>query len=218
MTRLRKAFRRLVLFLLRVILRSGAHVEIRGRENIPARGPLIVAINHTSHVDIVVMAASLPYPVEFIALADLLSVPVTRLVLHAYGVIPVHRDQIDRNVLRRALDVLEAGGVLALAPEARMSASGALERARPGVGYLALRSGAPVMPVGITGTDRILRDLKQLHRPQMTVTFGPPSTLSEEIGAIKNRRAQRQAAADEIMVRIARILPPDYRGEYAERA
>lgn len=217
MTGIRTAFRWLALLLLRIVLRTTARVEIRGREDIPASGPLIIAINHLGHLDPLLVAATLPYPVEFIALADLLSVPGTSLILHAYGVIPVHRDQIDRNVLRRALAVLEGGGVLALAPEARMSVSGGLERARPGVGYLALHSGAPVLPVGITGTDRLLSDLKQLRRPHMTVTFAPPRALSPEIAAMQNRRAQRQAAADEIMVRIARMLPPEYRGEYAER-
>lgn len=214
---LRRVFRRLALLLLRLILRVAARVEFRDRENIPASGPLIVAINHLAHLDPLLVAAALPYPAEFMALADLLSVPGTGLVLRAYGVIPVHRDQLDRDVLRRALCVLEAGGVLVLAPEARMSLTGALEQARAGVGYLALRSGAPVMPVAITGTAYILTDLKQLRRPRMTVTFGRPRTLSQAITAMQDRRAQRQAAADDIMARIARMLPPEYRGEYAER-
>jgi 1-acyl-sn-glycerol-3-phosphate acyltransferase len=217
MTGARTVFRYLALALLRGLVRVCARLEIRGRENIPRSGPLIIAINHLGHADPLALAAALPYPVEFIALIDLLSVPGTGQVLRAYGVIPVHRDQVDRTMLRRALGVLEAGGVLVLAPEARMSVTGELEQARAGLGYLALRSGAPVMPVAITGTDHILDALKHLRRPEITITFAPPSALSQATWAMQDRRARRQAATDEVMLRIARLLPPEYRGEYAER-
>lgn len=217
MSRFQLAFRRVAHVTLRVVLPILTRLEIRGRENIPPRGPLIVTFNHLSHADAFLMIAAMPYPVEAIALADLLSVPGTGQVLRAYGVIPVHRDQVDREVIRRALQVLEDGGVLVLAPEARRSVTGALERARPGAAYLAIQSGAPVMPVAITGTDRILDDLKHLRRPRLTVTFGTPFTLCQHNGDRRGRREQRRKAIDDIMIRIARMLPPEYRGEYSER-
>ncbi|MFQ5856900.1 MAG: lysophospholipid acyltransferase family protein [Anaerolineae bacterium] len=217
MSRLRLAFRYFAHVTLRVVLPVLTKLEIRGRENIPPYGPLIVAFNHLSHADAFLMIATMPYSFEAIALTDLLSVPGTGQVLRAYGVIPVHRDQVDREVIRHALQVLQEGGVLALAPEARRSVTGALERARPGAAYLALQSGAPVMPVAITGTDRILTDLKHLCRPRLTVTFGIPFTLSHLGGDGRSRREQRIEAIDEIMIRIARMLPTEYRGEYGER-
>lgn len=215
MSKLRVAFRHFARYFLRFLLRTLAMLEIRGRENIPPRGPLIVAFNHLGHVDAPLVIALMPYPVEAIALADLLSVPGTSQALRAYGVIPIHRDQFDRQVVQRALEVLRAGGVLILAPEARRSVTGALERARAGAAYLAMKSRAPVLPVAITGTDKILDALKLLHRPRLTATFGVPFTLPhpERNG---RRREERQRAADEIMIRIARMLPPEYRGVYQE--
>lgn len=189
-------------------------LEIRGRENVPPYGPLIIVFNHLAHADAALMLAIMPYPITPIALADLLSVPGTGQVLRAYGVIPVHRDQVDREVIERALGVLQAGGVIVLAPEARRSVTGELEQARPGAAYLAIRSGAPVLPVAITGTEKILDDLKHLRRPHLTATFGVPFTLSLHEGDSRPRREQRSVATDEIMTRIARMLPPEYRGEY----
>jgi 1-acyl-sn-glycerol-3-phosphate acyltransferase len=217
MSRLRLTFRNLVHAWLGVVLPILARLEIRGRENVPTHGPLIVAFNHLGHADAFLMIAAMPYPFEPMVLSDLLSVPVTGQALRAYGVIPVHRDQVDRQVIEQALKIVRNGGILALAPEARRSVTGALERARPGVAYLAIQSGAPVMPVAITGTDRILDDLRHLRRPRLTVTFGTPFRLSHHAGNGQSRREQRQTMADEIMIRIARLLPPEYRGEYGER-
>ncbi len=213
---LRLIFRHFARGLLYVLLCALTRFEIRGRENIPPGGPLIVAINHLAHADALVMIAAMPYPVEPIALSDLLSVPGTSQALRAYGVIPVHRDQFDRQVIERALDVLRNDGVIMLAPEARMSVTGALERARTGAAYLALRSRAPVLPVAITGTERIVEELKRLRRPHLTVTFGEPFTLSHDDRNTRPRRELRRQAADEIMIRIARMLPPEYRGVYRE--
>ena len=95
-----------------------------------------------------------------------------------------------------------------------MSLTGALERARQGVAYLALRSGAPVLPVAITGTERVLSDFRRLRRPRLTLTFGeliiPPSPASTP----QARRQQMAQLTDEIMHRIVAMLPPEYRGVY----
>ena len=207
-------FRRLACFIMRVLLRIFTRLEITGLENLPQGGPLLVAFNHLAHLDGPLVIALLPWPVEGIALEDLYHVPITGQLLRLYGTIPVHRDQFDRQVIRRALQVLAEGKVLALAPEARQSLTGALERARQGVAYLALRSGAPILPVAITGTERVPSDLKRLRRPRLTVTIGelfvPPPRASEA----QARRQQVAELTDEIMYRIAGLLPPEYRGVY----
>lgn len=209
-----RLFRHLARAILRVLMRLLTRTEVRGRENIPSSGPLIVAFNHLAHVDGLLLVALMPYPVEIIALVDLLSVPGTAQVLRAYGVIPVQRDTFDRQVIRRALQVLEEGRALMLAPEARRSVTGALEAARPGVAYLAMKTGAPVLPVAIAGTERFAEELRRLKRPQLTVTFGQPFTLGRF--ECYNRRERLREAADEVMAHIARMLPPGYRGAYRE--
>ncbi|MFQ6059269.1 MAG: lysophospholipid acyltransferase family protein [Anaerolineae bacterium] len=207
-------FRRLARLLLRALFRIFTRWEVRGLENLPPGGPLIVAINHLAHLDAPLVVATLPWPVEAVALADLYRVPVTGQLLRLYGTIPVHRDQFDRQVIRRALQVLSEGKVLALAPEARMSLTGALERARHGVAYLALRSGAPILPIALTGTERAYAEWKRLRRPRLTVTIGEPFTLPPYRSKGAARREQLAKATDEIMHRIAALLPPEYRGVY----
>ena len=212
----RAIFRRFACSLLRLLLRLFTHLEVTGLENIPQGGPLLVAFNHLAHLDGALVLAFLPQPVEGIALEDLYHVPITGQLLRLYGTIPVHRDQFDRQVIRRALQVLAEGKILALAPEARQSLTGALERARQGVAYLALHSGAPILPVALTGTENVPSDLKRLRRPRLAVTFGevfiPPLRASKP----QTRRQQVAELTDEIMYRIAALLPPEYRGVYGD--
>jgi len=214
MSKGRLIFRRLVCFLLRVFLRLFTRLETKGLENIPQGGPLLVAFNHLAHLDAALVLPFLPQPVEGIALEDLYHVPVTGQLLRLYGTIPVHRDQFDREVIRRALQVLAEGRILALAPEARMSLTGALERARQGAAYLALSSGAPVLPVAITGTETVSSDLKRLRRPRLTVTFGEVIITPPRASKPQARRQQLAEFTDEIMYLIAALLPPEYRGVY----
>jgi len=208
--------RRLLVGCLRGLLRAFSHWEIRGKENLPSRGPLIVIFNHVAHLDGLLVIASLPWEVEVISLSDLFAVPVTGQLLRMYGAIPVHRDAFDRQVVRQALLVLAEGKVLAMAPEARQSPSGAMERGREGAAYLAMRSGAPVLPIGLTGTETALRMLKRLRRPHLTVNIGAPLQLPGPLAHGAESQAQLQAGHAEIMRRIARLLPARYRGVYAQ--
>lgn len=211
----RTVFRRFVRGFLRVCLPLVARVEVRGLENCPPGGPLIVAINHLAHMDAPLVLGTLPWEVEAIALADLYDVPVTGQLLRLYGAIPIHRDQFDREVLRRALQVLAEGKVLVVAPEARMSVTGALEKARRGVAWLADRSGAPILPVALTGTERAYAEWKHLRRPRFTITVGEPFTPPPSPARGPERRRHLAWLTEEIMRRIAELLPPEYRGVYA---
>jgi 1-acyl-sn-glycerol-3-phosphate acyltransferase len=210
-----KIFRQIAHFLLPILFRLLTRWEVSGRENLPKGGPLLVTFNHLAHLDAPLLLASLPWLMEGIALSDLGQVPVTGQLLRLYGVIWVHRDEYDRGLLRRALAVLAEGKVLALAPEARMSVTGALERARTGAAYLTLKSGAPVLPIAITGTEKIYGEWRRWHRPRVTVTIGQAFHLPlVELKGAGRHEALRQAA-DEIMIHIARLLPPEYCGVYA---
>ncbi len=210
------ARRRLLVGCLRGLLRTLSHWSIVGRENLPQGGPLIVAFNHVAHLDGPLVIPSLPWEVEVISLSDLLDIPVVGQLLRLYGVIPVHRDVFDRQVVRRALQTLAEGRVLALAPEARQSLSGAMEHGREGAAYLALRSGAPVLPVGVTGTETVPSMLRHLRRPYLSVNIGAPLHLEGPLEHGTARHTQLQAAHAQIMRRIAELLPAHYRGVYAQ--
>ena len=207
-------FRRFASSAMKVLLKLFTHLEVTGSEIIPTGGPLLVAFNHLAHLDAALVVPFLPQPVEGIALENLYHVPITGQLLRLYGAIPVHRDQFDRDVIRRALQALAEGKMLALAPEARMSLTGALERARQGAAYLALNSGAPILPVAITGTETVPSDLKRLRRPRLTVTFGEVIVTPPRASKPQARRQQVAELTDEIMYCIAAMLPPEYRGVY----
>jgi 1-acyl-sn-glycerol-3-phosphate acyltransferase len=209
------AGRRVLVGGLRFLVRTLARCEVNGQENIPAGGPLLVVFNHLAHLDGPLVLSWMPFEVEAIALADLYRVPVTGQILRLYGAIPVHRDAYDRQVLAQALQVLAAGKVLALAPEARQSPTLTMERGRLGAAYLALRSGAPLLPIGITGTETVYSALRHLQRPRLALNIGVPFSLSGPLARGAQRRAQLEDGREQIMRRIATLLPPEYRGVYA---
>jgi 1-acyl-sn-glycerol-3-phosphate acyltransferase len=198
----------------RLLLRALVRLNVQGLERVPAEGPLLVAFNHLAHLDGPFIVTFIPREVESLALSDLYEVPVVGQLLRWYGVIPVHRDQFDRTVLRRALAVLEEGRALALAPEARMSVTGALERARHGAAYVALQAAVPILPVALTGTELIPSALRRFHRAPVTMTVGEPYHPPLRVGDPALRRAQVQEVTEAIMLRIAALLPMEYRGEY----
>lgn len=208
-----------VRLLARAVVRFLTRTSVTGREHLPAGGPLLVAFNHLGHLDAVVLIATLPYNMDAIALSDLFRVPLTGQMLRLYGAIPVHRDVFDRTVVDKTLAVLSQGGVLFLAPEARMSVTGALEKARGGVGYIALKTRAPILPVGLTGTanSAIYGAWKRLRRPQITLTIGDAFSLPELPLSGPQRKQSLDDATTMIMTRMAGLLPPEYQGFYANQ-
>lgn len=206
--------RRILVGVLRFLFAIFSRSEVSGREHLPPGGPLIVAFNHLGHLDGPLIIANVPWSVEALVLADLLGVPVIGPILRLYGVILVHRDEFDREVLKRALNVLREGRVLALAPEARQSPTHTLIEGRPGTAYLSLLSGAPILPIAITGTENVFDELKRWRRPRLTLTIGAPFSLPGPLAKGAERKAQLTAGRDEIMQRIAALLPPKYRGVY----
>ncbi len=208
-----RAFRQIIRPALRAWLRLAARLNVEGLHHIPSYGAAIIAFNHLGHLDSLLVVALAPRAPECIALADLMSVPGTNLALRAYGVILIHRDQYDRQVIRAAMDVLKRGALLALAPEARQSPTAALEQGREGAAYLALKSGAPVVPVGITGTQHVYSAWRERTRPSIHVNVGAPFHVAAQAGA--HQRQSIQAAHSIIMQHIAQLLPQAYRGYWA---
>jgi 1-acyl-sn-glycerol-3-phosphate acyltransferase len=201
--------------LVRVLLRSLAKLEVEGEEHLPAGGPLLIVFNHLAWWDAPVAMAVLPWRMRAIALKDLQRVPVTGQLLSLSGAIWVDRGRYDRQALRDALSVLKESEVLGIAPEGRMSVTGALERGKTGPVFLARKADVPILPVALTGTEKALGEWRRFHRPSIRVVIGKVFRLPEPRGDMP-AKMQRQSDADLIMEKLAELLPPEYRGVYAD--
>lgn len=190
-------------------------IELVGLDNIPPTGGVLGAANHLSRLDGPLIYAILPRTdVSALAAIDYRKNVFFRWVLDSAGVIWLDRDNPDPKSLKDAIQFLRGGGILGIAPEGTRSRVGSLIPAKPGVAYLATKAEVPLLPVAITGTETALRDLARLRRPRLQVEFGPVFTLPPLDR--KDRDASLQRNADEIMCRIAILLPERYRGVYAD--
>jgi 1-acyl-sn-glycerol-3-phosphate acyltransferase len=207
-------FHSLANFLLRIVLRIVLKLEIRGLENTPREGSLIVAINHTSFLDPVLAGAFLPRVIHPMAKVELFRIPVFGAVVRAYGAFPVNRGQVDRQAIHRSLEVLRAGGAVLVAPEGTRSKDGGLLPGRRGVAMLALHTGATILPVAIWGLRDFWRNLARLRRTPTWMVVGEPFRIVYEGG--KPSREELKAITDEIMYRLAALLPPEHRGIYSD--
>ena len=208
----RRRFRRFVRAALRLLVWLFIDLQVNSPENLPPYKPAVVVANHLGDADVVVGVAYSPYEVEIMAKAALYRFPILGWLMQAYGVIWVHPGQPDRRALRLALQVLESGRMLAIAPEGRESLSGALEAGTQGAAYLAHKAGVPVAPIAFTGTEnrRIYANMKRLRRTRVTLTIGKMLELAHS----GDRQADLQNGTRQIMLAVARLLPPEYRGVY----
>ena len=184
--------------------------RVEGRENVPRKGPVIVVSNHMTYVDPPLLGASVPRRITFMAKEELFGLSPLGLVVRAYGAFPVSRSGVDRTALRRALEILKKGGVLGMFPEGKRSLSYKLQEAQPGTAFIAARSGAPIVPVGITGTEKVKGISFILRRPSIVVKIGRPFTIQSN-ESNEQRRSGLAQQADLITRRIAELLPPSYR-------
>lgn len=209
-----------------LLLKALSPITITGKANVPARGPYLVTINHVSLYEAPVMLAFWPQFLEVIGAAEIWNKPYQNILARAYYALPVHRGQYDRQVLEKALTVLESGKPLLIAPEGGRSHTPGLRRAHPGVAYLAERAaqrrGAPIpiLPVGIVGTteDYAARAFS-FKRPPLEMHIGAPiyfEPLDRSDG--QKRSDLLQANADQVMFAIAALLPPEYRGVYGNKS
>lgn len=181
---------------------------------VPATGPLILATNHVNFLEIpVVHSRLLPRRVVALAKAEAWKNPILGRLFDLWGAIPVRRGEADLAALRACLEALRSGAILVIAPEGTRSRHGRLQRAHPGVVTLALRSGAPILPLAFHGGEALGRNLRRLRRTPFRIAVGEMFHLEAGEGPLTQQR--RQELADEIMYRVAALLPPQYRGEYS---
>ena len=199
--------------LMRLVLLLLTRWRVRGRENVPAEGPLLVVANHLNLADPPLLGVSLSRKVVFMAKEELFRSRLSSYFVRNFGAFPVHRGRLDREALRQAKRVLADGLALVMFPEATRSEDAQLQPAFSGSALIALHSGAPILPVGITGTEKIKGVAWVLRRPVITVNIGHPFYLPP----VNSRLTKVEMAelTNFIMGRIADLLPPEYRGNYA---
>lgn len=189
-----------------------ARRETMGVENLPAEPPYMLTTNHISIFDVPLLMTVFPHVVRaFIAAKHKRNPPYALLVILARS-IWVRRGEVDRQALREAMRVFERGEVLGMAPEGtRARGPYALQKGKPGPAYLATRANALIVPVGITGTEKIKDELRHLRRAHVRVAIGKPFLLPET-GRVRGEKLELYT--DLIMNRIAELLPVQYRGVY----
>jgi 1-acyl-sn-glycerol-3-phosphate acyltransferase len=184
-------------------------VRLRGRYNLPRKGPYIIAANHLSWLDIPLIPSFVPGKVIFMAKEESFHDRFGWLV-RFLGAFPVRRGEADRQAIRAAGEQLKQGKTFIIFPEGTRSKTHTMAKGNAGVGMIALRAGVPVVPVAVWGSEN---GLKKFAAP-ITISYGEPLVLKPK-GA-KITREDLEESTDEVMRRIAAMLPPQYRGVYAE--
>jgi 1-acyl-sn-glycerol-3-phosphate acyltransferase len=197
--------------LLRVLFRVFNRWEVTGREQVPKGGGVLLIANHTSYADPPIVGTACPRPVNFMAKAELFEIPILGWLIRRTHAFPVRRGGGDRSALRRAVRLLRQGKVLLIFPEGTRSPDGRLMAAEQGAAFVALASGAQVVPIAIIGADRLLPRHSAIIRPaKLTVRFGPPLDLSPWQGQSRNREALLQVSK-QMTEALRALLPPDRR-------
>lgn len=234
--------RSLIRGFVRLLFRIGLKLEIEGWEHLPPGGPLIIIGNHFSIFEAPLLMTFLPYGdrITWLAATELQESRILKVLIRLYNVIPVWRGQPDRTALRRAFDWLAGGGIIGIMPEggvdeslrhltlagrqttlhggpnARLDAQ--LISPRPGAAYLAVRSGAPVLPAAFLGTERILLNLRRLRRTRVRMIIGPvfgPLVIDPALSKTE-RRDRLDELGHEMMRHMAALLPEENRGPYRQ--
>jgi len=185
-------------------------MTLENGERIPARGAYIVVANHVNWKDPPAIELTFRVAIRFMAKQEAFEMFFLGGLLRGIGCFPVRRGEADRRAMVTCLQVLRVGNPLGFFPEGTRSRDRTLHRAHPGIAFLARKSGAPILPVGVIGTPEA-----RLRRSDIRVRVGEPFQLND-LGL--QTSATEQEVADAIMRKVAALLPPEMRGEYANEA
>lgn len=191
----------------RLILPAFFRLNITGKDNFPAAGPLIVAGNHAAVMEVAMMFVYSPWLVEFFGGGDVPHEPISAFFARLVGYIPVMRGSLDRPALRAALGVLEQGGVLGVFPEGGVWQTGSEKVAQPGVAWLSAHSGAPVLPIHFSGTQGALEQALHFKRPALGMHIGsilPPAAPTSEAA----KKTHLHSYAAHVLDAINALRPP----------
>lgn len=197
---------------MRVLLVLLTRWQVRGKENVLKHGPLLVVANHLHLADPPLLGVSLGRRAIFMAKKELFHVRAIGYFIGGFGAFPVHRGRLDRQALGQSYRVLSDGLALIMFPEGMRRRGGQPRSAFSGSALIALRSGAPLLPVGISGTEKIKGVSWVLRRPQITVNIGQPFSLPSISGKLTKVDLAEVTAS--IMQHIDELLPSEYRNDY----
>ena len=198
--------------LIRFSLRILCRIDSSDMEKIPAKGPFIIAVNHINFLE-VPMIHSLFYPRKIYGIVkkETWDIFFFRWLANIWDAIPIDRKHVSRETFAAAVEVLNKGQLIAIAPEGTRSNSGALRQGFPGIVVLALLSGVPVLPLVHYGGEDFWKNLKSFRRTRFIVKVGTPFYIKKEMIDSREKRVQ---AVNQIMYRLASLLPEKYRGIY----
>ena len=212
--------KKFIVFLINTIFNIFTRREIAGVEKVPMDKPAIIASNHIGFLD-GVMIPSIPilrrHPNLIVVIAEKYETNwFFRWAINNLNFMFIDRFNPDVKTMRKVLQLLKKDGILVIAPEGTRSPNAALIEGKSGTAYLAAKTGATIIPIGLTGTeDNALKDhLKKIKRLKVKIEVGDPFTIPQLPGI--NREEFLQKYTDEIMCRIAALLPESYRGIYSQ--
>jgi 1-acyl-sn-glycerol-3-phosphate acyltransferase len=189
-------------------------IETEALSLVPPSGPLILVCNHINFMEVPLVYTHLqPRPVTGYAKSETWDNPLLRPLFNLWGAIPLRRGEADLAAIRKGIQALQSGKIVAISPEGTRSCDGRLGRGIPGVVLLALNSGAPLLPMVYYGSESLRPNLLRLRRTDFHIRVGQPFYLDSH--GLKTTREVRQVMVDEIMCQLAALLPLEYRGVYA---
>lgn len=191
----------------RIIMPIFFQLDINGMDNFPRKGPLLVVGNHTAAMEAVMLNIYSRRPIEMLSAADTPGEWITELVADLYGVIPLHRGSYDRAAMRNALDVLQQGGFIGLFPEGGIWQEGK-KKALPGIAWLSVQSGSPVLPIGFNDTSGALNAALKFERPKLVMQVGQVIKPAK-IPPGQSRKEYLQLYADQVMEAVHQLVPHD---------
>jgi len=209
-----KSLEKIVNLFIRLVIRCACRIDAKDLSKLPLKGPYIIVINHINFLEVPLLYLQfLPRAVRAFVKIETWSHPLYKYLAKWWGGIPVNRGKADSSAMREGIETLRRGNILVLAPEGTRSGTGQLQKGFAGVVALAARSRVPIYPVAHYGGERLYRNIKKFRRTKITLRVGKPFILN--LGEKRTTQQIRQEAVDQIMIKLASLLPKFMHGYYA---
>jgi 1-acyl-sn-glycerol-3-phosphate acyltransferase len=202
--------------LMRTVFRMCFKMDTKEFDKVPTNGPFMIVANHTSALDGPLMYVFMQ-PRKLVAMAkkELWNHRFTRFIMNLWGSIPVDRENMGRESMEQCFAVLDRGDILAIAPEGTRNSTGELQEGKAGVAFIAHRKQVPMVPIVVLGFENFSRNIKRLRRTPLLIAVGEPFEIIKKGGRLD--ASGRQQLVDEIMLRLAGLMPKEYWGYYSDR-